>query len=324
MQSPTEVRNSNRGPISELLSVLFHLYLMAALLAGVCLIVVAAFIRASGGSEFALDVIRDLGIGLLVSVFVVVFIEWRAGLTLRKEIAADVLEAVYRRTVPEAIFDQIRDSTFRSDVLRCDWKLDIHVLDVAANETLYRQVRDAAGSEAVYLMEVTVSYGLRNLNDHSINYLVSHGIDLDLCAAESGVPGFTEVKVAKDRFVIDEERRRSLLNTGKPEDQEGISMEKERGNEVLFSKLIELPRSGQTEIRYKLLRAIRAPGIYVLSCATPADGISITINGPENLVFSIRPLHPQGNAIEEADPGHWEFKFGILPWQGIQVVSSPS
>jgi len=171
-------------------------------------------------------------------------------------------------------------------------------------------------------MESTVSYSLKNLNDHSISYLLSHGIDLDIRVGERGVPGFTEVKIAKDRFTIDENQRRSLIDEGACA-HEGLSLEIEGENEVLFAKQVQLPRSGEVDIQYRLLRGIRAPGLYVLSCATPADGVSITIKGPEELAFAVRPLHPQSQAIEEEDPGHWEFQFGILPWQGIQVVSNP-
>jgi hypothetical protein len=108
----------------------FRLYLVFSLLVGICLILISADIRSSHGSEYLVDVIRDLGIGLVVSVFVVVFIEWRAGLTLRSEIAADVLAAVYRRTIPDIIFNQ---DSLRSERKRrrpepghtrfscCDW-----------------------------------------------------------------------------------------------------------------------------------------------------------------------------------------------------------
>jgi len=318
----TETGGPGRSPARALFAALFQVYLLSALFVGVGFVIASALIREAGGNEIVLDVVRDLGIGLLVSVFVVVFIEWRAGLTLRKEIATDVLEAVYRKTVPPPIFDQIRDSTFRSDVLRCDWKLDIAVLDVAEHEQLYSRVRGAPGGENIYLMESTVSYRLKNLNDHSIGYLVSHGIDLDIRVPGEGVPCFTEVNIGKDRFSIDQDQRRSLIDGGACM-HAGLSLELDGESEVLFARQAQLPRSGDVDIRYKLLRAIRAPGLYVLSCATPADGISIKIDGPENLAFTVRPLHPQGPEIKEENPGHWEFQFGMLPWQGVQVVSNP-
>jgi hypothetical protein len=316
--------NREDSPLRALLSAFFRVFLLAALFAGIVLILISALIRSSDGSEYLVDVVRDLGIGLMVSVFVVVFIEWRAGLTLRTEIAKEVLEAVYGRIVPDVVYDQIRDSTFRSDVLRRDWELEIKVLPTEGNEEEYSAARESASSDEVFLIESTVSYQLENLNDNKIAYTVSHGIDLDVPIKSHGIPRFTEVEVDDDSQSLDSDVACELLANHTPYEEEGLALTVDEENQVLFTKMAQLPRAGAVAVRYTLRRAIRAPGVYVLYCATPADGIKIKIDSTKELKFDVRPLHPQGKRIRVVESARrWEFPYGILPWQGFQIVSSP-
>jgi hypothetical protein len=310
------------GPVRALLISFFRLYLLFSLLVGICLILVSAVIRSSHGSEYVVDVIRDLGIGLVVSVFVVVFIEWRAGLTLRSEIAADVLAAVYRRTIPDIIFDQVRDSTFRSDVLRRGWEVEVSVVSPTEHAELYSEVREEAVSEEVFLIESRVTYELENLNDCDIVYPLTHGIDIDLSVDSRGIPCFTALEFDDDVHHFDSEEVFACFAEGRTFKTSDVTLSLAHPNEILASKQLRLERLGTTRIRYKLIRAIRAPGLYVISCATPADGIRIEIDGVRELSFDVRPLHPQAAHIDETEQGRrWEFAYGMLPWQGIQIVS---
>jgi len=300
----------------------FQKFLVAALLVGGCLVLSSVAIRSSDGNEYIVDLVRDLGIGLIVSVFVVVFIEWRAGLTLRAEIATDVLEAVYRNVVPDVIFKQVRDSIFRSHVLRTGWKLDIKVLPIAQHEDMYEAARNSAGSNEVYLIESEVSYDLKNLHDGTIEYNVSHGIDLDVPVKKMGIPRFTAVELGGKEELA--EGRSSELFTDPPRKHGTLTLATEGNKQVRFSKQVLLPREGTTHVRYQLLRAIRAPGIYVLASSTPAAGIEIAIESTPELKFDVRPLHPQSEHLLTVEPGRrWKFTDGILPWQGFQIVSFP-
>ena len=68
------------------------------------------------------DVVRDIGIALIISVIVTFSIEKYASDRLREHITYDVLSAAYAKVVPEKIYSQIADNIFRSDTYRRDWK----------------------------------------------------------------------------------------------------------------------------------------------------------------------------------------------------------
>lgn len=285
---------------------------------------ISALIRSGHGSEYVIDVLRDLGIGLIVSVFVVVFIEWRAGLTLRREIATDVLEAVYSRIVPDVVYNQIRDSAFRSDVIRRDWELEITVLPPDQHSDAYTALRTDAQSDEVFLIKSQISYRLENLNDSEINHTVSHWIDLDVPVESIGIPRFTQVELDDQSWDLSDSDAKDLFANRTPFEQNGLTFSVDDDRQVGFSRQVQLPRAGTTRVRYELLRAIRAPGVYVLACATPADGIRIKIESTHQLEFDVRPLHPQGDRIRIIESARrWEFPYGLLPWQGFQIVSFP-
>jgi hypothetical protein len=70
-------------------------------------------------------------------------------------------------------------------------------------------------------------------------------------------------------------------------------------------------------------RAIRVPGYYVLTSATPADGIRITIN-VDGFRMAVVPLHSDGEKLRNPQRDTWVFDAGILPWQGFRFTSEIS
>jgi hypothetical protein len=298
----------------------FRWFLMLPLAAGLILILGSALLRSAKAGEYAIDLPRDIGIGLIVSVLVVVFIEWRAGQTLRTEIASDVLEAVFRRTIPDIIFSQVRDCVFRSDVLRRNWEVSLTVLPPSEYAEIYRAVREAAGSSEVFLIESQVNYDLENLNDNDIAFSLTHGVDSELVDSDRGIPGFRELQFGDELHRFDPDDLRTLYRDRKPQIEPTISLSFAGPTEVLVSKQLRLPRKGCVSARYRAVRAVRVPGIYVISCATPADGIRVKATGPSNLGFDVKPLHPQAAHIKAEGTGRWSFDYGMLPWQGIQIL----
>lgn len=124
------------------------------------------------------EIVRDLGIALLIAVFVTVSIELYAGIRLRKQIAGEVLQAAYEKVVPETIFKEVA-AIFRSDVIWRQWTVDMQVLPEEEEPELYKGLRKDDG-EHTHIIRSTIAYDLENLNDKAIRYSVSGGIDLDI------------------------------------------------------------------------------------------------------------------------------------------------
>ena len=102
---------------------------LLCLFAGVGLVVASVFWRGEADKLLGPDVVRDLGIALLVSVFVTFAIELYASKRVRQELTYHALSAAYQQIVPEEIFDQIKDNVFQSDVYRRNWEVHIHDLE---------------------------------------------------------------------------------------------------------------------------------------------------------------------------------------------------
>lgn len=304
-------------PLRGLFKAAYQGYLIAAVAAGVVLIMVSAAIKGAGVGDVLTDVARDIGIGCVVSVIVVVSIEWRAGFTLRKEIATDALEAVYRRAVPPKIYDAIRDSVFRSDVLRTGWTLRIRALP-----------HEPGLEDGVFLVEMATSYAVKNLSDLQVPFLVKGWLDLDVPIEAACVPRFTSISVDGSHWDDGEltEELAIELRSGHPRQlSRGLSMTLEPDRQVRFGKHVVLPRAGKLDVGYVARLAFRAPGSHVVSSQSPADGVEIVLDvgGGPAVQLAIQPLHPeQDRGLRRTGANAWIFTRAILPWQGFQIVSS--
>src|ERR1700730_9963636 len=123
--------------VRRYLRIILGLFLLAAALIGVVAILVAALLPQGTASV----VIRDLGIGMIVSVFVTISIELYASARLRSEVATDVMEAIFQRLIPPVIWTQVATFVLRADVVCYNWELNI---DVRTRE----EDTDAAAFEA--------------------------------------------------------------------------------------------------------------------------------------------------------------------------------
>jgi hypothetical protein len=312
--------------VRALLRTYFQRYLLGASVIGLGLIALSAVLKAGHANEIATDILRDLGIGSLVSVFVVVFIEWRAGLTLRSEIATDVLEAVYRRMVPKVIYDEVRDSIFRSDVMRRDWELTITALALGDCHEIPEETREWMSGEGVFLVELQTSYVVQNLNDRQVPFLAKGWLDLDVPIEAAGVPRFTAVEVGDDSWELSAALVQDLYRGTRPLLlPNDLRVLVNPGRQIRFEKHLMLPRSGSVRLAYRARCAFRAPGSQVVSAQSPADGIRIETNGTPELEFDVLPLHPQQEGLRSEGSApwrQWHFARAILPWQGFQIVSS--
>lgn len=260
------------------------------------------------------DLLRDLGIALVISVFVTVAIELRASGRLREHIAFDVLSAAYAKVVPEEIYTQIRDNVFRSMVYRRNWDVRI--------KGDRQQVDKSAGTA---IINAKYSYDLENLNERKIKYPVSIGIDLDVLLPGKDIPKLKLIAISdeRDQPLIQEEHATALL--GKQNEltsSEGNLTFERTKQEMLFIALVPISARGRVKITFEVERAIRIPGNFVLNAPVPADGIKITLN-VDGFQLAVLPLHPNRLALRNPQPDTWQFDDGILPWQGFRFTAHP-
>jgi hypothetical protein len=261
------------------------------------------------------DIIRDLAIALLISAFVTFSIERYASSRLREHITYDVLSAAYAKVVPEKIYTQVADNVFRSDVYRRGW--EVHI-DSNAEQPLLE--------EGIAFITSTYSYDLENLNEHTISYKVPAAIDLDVpLPPERNVPRFISFAVGDDHSLqTDQKDTRALFEQPLQENQSkrlgNLTLVRD-GQHLALTADIKLPARQRVPVRYKVERAIRVPGNYVLSATVPADGIKIIVK-VAGFKLIVVPLHPDHEALRNPQDDTWLFEAGILPFQSFRFTAA--
>jgi hypothetical protein len=296
---------------------IFNLSLLVCTLIGVLAVSGSAIWKhAAAGDVLFADILRDLGIALLISVFVTFSIEKYSSSRLREHIAYDVLSAAYAKVVPEKIFSQITDHVFRSDIYRRNWEVHIR-----ANSQRIDRTRGTAVITARY------SYDIENLKENSIIYAVAAGIDLDDPPPHENLPRFKSFSIMDQQdhpFIIKSENELSRRRVGDLERPyelgNNVTLQSTRQN-LLLTAPVRIPGRGRVGVKFEVEREIRVPGNYVLSVREPADGIKIIID-VEGFNLSVAALHPNRDALSHpAGSDSWEFRVGILPWQGFRFIS---
>lgn len=273
------------------------------------------------GLAAAADLVRDLGIALVISVIATVVIERYASDRLREHIAYDVLSAAYAKVIPEKIYTQVADNVFRSNVYRRNWEVHINVNA--------QQVDRARG---IAIINVIYSYDLDNLNEHKISHELSGAIDLDVSLRDEGIPKFKSIAINDEHnrsLILETHTRALLLRQNESTCTEGNLTFRRNTREMSFAAQVPIAArrssitgsvTGSVTVRYEVERAIRIPGDYVLSAPVPADGIKIILN-VEGFELTVIPLHPDPDALRHPQPDTWRFDAGILPWQGFRFRS---
>ncbi len=259
------------------------------------------------------DIMRDLGIALLISVFVTFSIERYAGSRLREHITYDVLSAAYAKVVPDKIYTQVADSVFRSDVYRRNWEAHIN----SDAEQLYR-------SEGIAIITATYSYDLENLNEHTIRFSVVASIDLDVAAPSENIPRFGSFEVCDERGhpLVAQQHIQDLLKTSprRSIERRGNVVLRRDGQVMDLTAHVRIPGRRKITVRYQVQRPIRVPGDFVLTAFVPADGIRIIIS-VSGFKLTVVPLHPHREALLHPQADTWTFDAGILPFQSFRLAS---
>jgi hypothetical protein len=304
---------------------IFYLVLLLCLLAGLALIATSVFWRGEADKLLGPDVVRDLGIALLVSVFMTFAIELYASKRVRQELTYHALSAAYQQIVPEKIFDQINDNVFSSGVYRRNWEVRIQDLEYPSG----------SGDTAVIIARYY--YQVENLRKRRISYTILASVDLDDPPPSGDLSVFKTFNVndMHDGALVKEADIKRLIDKSPKQLQHLVTdkrLEKaviNKGNATLecvgqnmnLAVDIKIPAESFVSVSFSVQREIRVPGNYVLSSPVPADGIKIRINVEKFKLYAV-PLHPNGReGLRQISDDTWQFDAGILPWQGFRFVS---
>ncbi len=306
------------------------------------------------GERFGLGVVRDLGIGLLVSVFVSITIELYASSSLRSALTAEMTEAIFQRLIPDAIWTQIATHIVRSNFMCKELELLIDVRRAGDDATVagvQRKLREKYGA-SVHLVHYTAHWKVENITGATQAFPAAGGLDADLNLPDEGVPRFARFDVTggipddvhialADPTPAQAAATRSSTEFISPQVLYDLMASPESPAEkplrlvtlryrhnldlgVWVNSLPEIPARKEIEISYEAWRGIRSPGVFVYTSGFLADGIRVRLTGPDDLTFRVRALHPDARAMEHrTDDDWWRLSKGILPGQGVAIYFAP-
>lgn len=243
--------------------------------------------------------LRDLGIALIIAVFLTVTVESYAGRRLRAQAAEDVLAGVFNKIIPETIFEEIRTHVIQAGVLRTGWEIR---MGLRKDATLSKR------DPNLYISNTRFTYCVNSLLKKRQDIPISAGLAQDINGVDAkgnSLPRFMKVTIG-NTVLSGRDLERCLSRDG-----------------TVFDYRYPL-KSDKTEVLIEVEEIVRTPDAFYWCTPMPADGIKIFIdsNAAPELQFTALAYHPNRDALSEPIKGeNWVFPCGILPWQGFEICA---
>jgi hypothetical protein len=269
---------------------------------GVLLIILSA----EFGESLATKVFEELGIAFVVAAILAAGVDTFAHMKFAEELReltlVEVLATVFRRLIPDRVFDQVRDHILTADKVRRNYRVTMKL------------TRELAGRKDDFECETLYTYEIHNITGYSPRSSLVHNLDHDL-------KGYDSTGKELPRFV-------SATIDSDPVDLSKCVKDKYR-----LQHEIQLPKGKKplfVEIHVASIR--RVPDTWNWNMSELAEGATIEIDAvaPEaaGVKFEVRALHPEREELEpQAGNGAggkwmWKFKPALLTWQGFEFTSS--
>jgi hypothetical protein len=250
------------------------------------------------------DLTRDLGIAIVVSTFVAVFIEYQREEETRK----DAVDVFMGRIIPIRVWDDFRNNIIARQVICESWDLDIFI-------TRAQVTMEGGGPQEQFVATGTMVYKLNNLN----NLIRSEQLPKLWHELESDFRGVDQAGRELPRFIL-------MSWTAEGEDAKLWDEEKLRefvqeGKLTVPSSALPKKSHGPVEVVVKRKEIIPIPGGFpwYMYWITLKCKITIRTN-VEGLTFDLWPRHHQPEKFRPLLPGDtWSFDGVLFPGQGFEI-----
>lgn len=286
--------------------VILVLLVIVLSIVGVILLVVAY-----NNSEHKMthDIVRDIGIAFLISALVTIAYETYARTRFDLEKIESLLDTVYGSGVPAAVWESIKETLLKRELIR-------------RNTAVHMRVRrDAAYGEDNLVLEIDLAYDLANLLSKSKRYEIIHGLDEHIVAPPD-LPRFLEASI---------DNRSNAIEAIDPWSAADGSMRVQSGR---LHMNVDLPASQESvamPLRIVRREVRNCPGSYYLIMTEVTDAIRIYLDEVPLDVKVTLGIRPSENIVdltakhleiinEPLLPGHaLEFKFTVHQLAAPQI-----
>lgn len=286
------------------------MFIIVALLAGLLLLTIPHKIKhttrakhTTWGDVFR-DILRDLGIALLVAAIVTFAYELHARSLYDRENFVSILQSVMGKVVPPNVWKEVQTTVIERDRIRHDVNIRIRLLRQDSLPT----------NQAILWMEFGYYLQGLHLKDQSIE--VNHVLDDYMPDESAGLPRF-------DRIVIGNEEYSPSTFPAKDEKARVSKDGKVKIENMKATLKLSLGSQEKPPIRIVTVRRelINLPSMYDIVMSELTEGkVTLTIDDlPENIepAVEFRIGHPE--KITPSVGNQWVFEGVMLPGQSINV-----
>lgn len=238
-------------------------------------------------------VLKEIGIALCVAVFLAFTIEFLSH--KRKELeeqktGQDILEAVYRKYIPESTFAEFERCLLRGTCERTDYLIDYTI----------REFEDAEKEGIIgndhYAVEIYSSYNIRNLLNEPVKIDLYFEIEVPV---EEEYTKITEISSFKINGI------QKVAEAKKPNHHGDCHVKFE----------LELKPESHAFVEMHGVTAKRTIDQEVWASRIPSDGITICVRAPKH--FDIHCKANNSHRMEKKGPNMWTLPHGIFPFQSV-------
>lgn len=253
--------------------------------------------------------LNHLSIAFFLSVILILVVELHTRERFRREAGEDVLFAVLKKQIPEAVFIQIQDHILRSPYFRKDWHYSF----------VFRGQPYKGLDDNLIVYDLGVSWTIKNITHDKI-YYTPQSLFFNHPRAVVHDNSGNEIHLSRHGEVLIDGVR--ILDKDQIEKQEMAQREKDRIS--LDIKPITLKPNQEIRIDTHQENVDYIPNEGVFSIIGYSENLKITINNEApDIINSIKVffLHPNEDKLLHIESTReWEYKGGILPYQSFRLI----
>ncbi|MEH8015653.1 hypothetical protein MN202_00275 [Rheinheimera muenzenbergensis] len=261
--------------------------------------------------KYVLLIARELGVTAVVASIVGFTIEkflkkrqFEASEQFREQLGKNVLSAVFKRFIPDTLYEEIKDSVLESTILKKDSVMTYEISfpqDVDLND-----VKADLRKELVKV-KITSEHVISNQGYTKRKFKVRYGVSCDLD------------KILADRVKIDYGQIGEIPMSDK--ELSDFTKKLDGNSGVGFEKEIELGPQDEIKVLFRSHTFRRKNDSEIWTTTTPADGMKLKIIAPQSIEIYGRGLHTKPVKKEICIHNENAFTFninaGVYPHQGF-------
>lgn len=295
---------SMNSVIGKLITANSRLIYLVAFLGGVLLLILSHLL----GEEYVTssEVMKEVGMAVLVSVFLSFTIEGiakqrhEASVNNERELLSrGIFEAIYKRHIPEVVFEEVERCVLNSRIIREQYKVAYTIKDLDEKELSF----DVPCSNYVRCF-VTTSYVLRNLTSAPVTQDIVLHLEKPLEARLIPLVKIENVRIDGDALSAQQIKDATKMGD----------------SQINFLVNRDIPPNGSIKVSIKAALIKYSTDQEIWSSRIPSDGIELTVNVPDdNLEVCVKANHSQKLILSTDDKvmKQWNLDHGIFPHQSL-------